>query len=396
MLILFTFLLFATSAFSQQPNQEEKVSEMFDIQKMPSFPGGQEALDKFLADNLYYTPAAYEQNLQGTVALSFVVEKDGSLTNFKVLKDIGGGLGEIAASVIRSSPKWVPGEANGNLVRVKFTLPVRYRLGITKVKNEPIPSQKDKASPPPKSPVESEPVNPANSEEKVYNTFDIQKMPGFPGGETALQKFLTDSLYYTPQALEENIQGTAAINFVVRTDGSLTDIKILKDPGRGLGKAAVEVVKTSPKWIPGEANGQPVSVTYTLPVRFRINDNVRVKYPAVGDKPAYIEVVDFKVYETTEVEQLPAFPGGEKAMNMFIKDNLNYTKEGKEQAKQYAPMYEFTVEKDGSIKNIRVLKDPGYGMGSEGVRLLKAMPKWSPGMKNGKPVRVNYRFELKS
>jgi protein TonB len=107
---------------------EEKTYEMFDIQKPPSFPGGEKELLKYLSENIKYPPLARENNIQGTVALTFVVGKNGQVSDVQILKDIGGGCGKEAVRVVQSMPKWIPGEANGNPVKVRFTLPVRFRL----------------------------------------------------------------------------------------------------------------------------------------------------------------------------------------------------------------------------------------------------------------------------
>jgi protein TonB len=107
---------------------EDKTYEMFDIQKPPMFPGGEKELLKFLSENIKYPPLARENNIQGTVALTFVVGKSGQVTDIQIVKDIGGGCGKEAVRVVQSMPKWNPGEANGNPVKVRFTLPVRFRL----------------------------------------------------------------------------------------------------------------------------------------------------------------------------------------------------------------------------------------------------------------------------
>ena len=107
---------------------EEKTYEMFDIQKPPSFPGGEGELLKYLAENIKYPPLARENNIQGVVALTFVVGKDGKVREVKIVKDIGGGCGKEAVRVVETMPKWLPGEANGNPVKVRFTLPVRFKL----------------------------------------------------------------------------------------------------------------------------------------------------------------------------------------------------------------------------------------------------------------------------
>ena len=107
---------------------EEKTYELFDIQKQPTFPGGEAALMQYLADKIEYPPMARENNIQGVVPISFVVNKDGSVSQVQVLRDIGGGCGKEAARVVGTMPKWTPGEANGHKVKVRYTLPVRFVL----------------------------------------------------------------------------------------------------------------------------------------------------------------------------------------------------------------------------------------------------------------------------
>ena len=104
----------------------------------------------------------------------------------------------------------------------------------------------------------------------TYSPVDVQKMPSFPGGDGELMKFLRDNISYPMLAKENNIQGTAAIQFVVGKDGQIKEVMVLRDPGGGCGKEAVRVVGLMPKWTPGEANGVPVRVRFTLPVRFKL------------------------------------------------------------------------------------------------------------------------------
>jgi protein TonB len=102
--------------------------ELFDVQKLPYFPGGERELLKFLSENIQYPALARENGIEGTVAISFVINKDGSISDISILKDVGGGCGKEAVRVIKTMPHWSPGEANGHLVKVRFTLPVRFKL----------------------------------------------------------------------------------------------------------------------------------------------------------------------------------------------------------------------------------------------------------------------------
>lgn len=112
----------------QAKEPEEPTYAIFDLHKPPTFPGGERELLKYLAENIKYPALARENNIQGTVALQFVIGKDGSVSNVEVLKDPGGGCGKEAIRVVQSMPNWSPGEANGHAVKVRFTLPVRFKL----------------------------------------------------------------------------------------------------------------------------------------------------------------------------------------------------------------------------------------------------------------------------
>jgi TonB family protein len=98
------------------------------VELMPGFDGGEEALYKWLGENIKYPQEAKETGIMGTVIVTFVVEKDGSLTGFHVLKDIGGGCSKEALRVVKAMPKWIPGKQNGVPVRVQFNLPIRFTL----------------------------------------------------------------------------------------------------------------------------------------------------------------------------------------------------------------------------------------------------------------------------
>jgi protein TonB len=116
-----------TSVIPTTPPPDDPV-ELFDVQKLPSFPGGEQELLKYLASNIKYPDLAREMGIEGVVAISFVINKNGSIGDIQVLKDIGGGCSKEAVRVIKSMPNWMPGEANGHTVRVHLTLPVRFKL----------------------------------------------------------------------------------------------------------------------------------------------------------------------------------------------------------------------------------------------------------------------------
>ncbi|MDP2422961.1 MAG: energy transducer TonB [Bacteroidales bacterium] len=98
------------------------------VEVSPSFPGGEADRIRFLQENIRYPQMARESGIQGTVYVQFVVERDGSVTDVKVLRGIGGGCDEEAIRVIKAMPKWNPGKQRNRPVRVQFTMPIRFTL----------------------------------------------------------------------------------------------------------------------------------------------------------------------------------------------------------------------------------------------------------------------------
>lgn len=98
------------------------------VEEYPSFPGGEEALYKYLGESIQYPDVARDNNITGTVIIRFVVEKDGSITKAAVAREIGGGCGKEALRVVNAMPKWKPGKQSGRAVRTEFTLPVQFQL----------------------------------------------------------------------------------------------------------------------------------------------------------------------------------------------------------------------------------------------------------------------------
>ena len=107
---------------------EEDNTAFITVEVQPSFMGGNSEMYKFLGKNLKYPTAAQRANIQGKVFLSFIVEKDGSITDIETMKGIGFGCDEEAMRIVKLMPKWIAGKQNGRNVRVKFTIPVFFRL----------------------------------------------------------------------------------------------------------------------------------------------------------------------------------------------------------------------------------------------------------------------------
>jgi protein TonB len=112
-----------------EPPKHEEESKVFDVvEQIPSFPGGQGALLEYLASHVKYPVVAQENGVQGRVVVSFVVERDGSITDVRVVRSVDPSLDREAQRVVSSMPRWTPGKQNGSAVRVKYNVPVSFRL----------------------------------------------------------------------------------------------------------------------------------------------------------------------------------------------------------------------------------------------------------------------------
>jgi len=150
MMKLFLFLSFCLVAMllafaEKQDSQQEQISSMamttradsvvsenekvYDVvEQMPSFPGGPSALFDYLSNTVRYPPAAMKKGIQGRVICTFVVEGDGSISDVKVTKSVDESLDREAVRVLRVMPRWIPGRQDGKPVRVKYTVPMAFRL----------------------------------------------------------------------------------------------------------------------------------------------------------------------------------------------------------------------------------------------------------------------------
>ena len=107
------------------------------VENQPQFPGGEDAMKQFLRENINYPQIAKESGIQGTVYVNFIVEPNGSLTNIKVRRGIGGGCDEESIRVVKMMPRWEPGTQRGKPVRVSYNIPIKYTLQTKSGKKKP-------------------------------------------------------------------------------------------------------------------------------------------------------------------------------------------------------------------------------------------------------------------
>lgn len=116
-------------ATPEPPKQEAEQNKVFDVvEQQPQYPGGMGALNQWLASNIKYPVMAAENGIEGRVVVQFVVERDGSVSGVHVVRGVDPSLDKEATRVVSAMPKWIPGKQNGSAVRVKYTVPVTFRL----------------------------------------------------------------------------------------------------------------------------------------------------------------------------------------------------------------------------------------------------------------------------
>lgn len=235
--IIFTLAVLCVIPFAKAEKQEEEPKLLNCVEQMPQFPGGESALMKFASANITYPPNAKAKGIEGRVMIQFVVKKNGKIGEIKVARGVDPELDKEAVRVVRLFPAFTPGKMNGEAANCWYTLPINFK--IPKKKNPDVFA------------------NP-------------EQMPVFPGGESALMKFISANIIYPPNAKANGIEGRVIIQFLIKKDGKIGEIKVTRGVDLELDKEAVRIVRLLPAFIPGKMNGEPVDVWYTIPVNFKL------------------------------------------------------------------------------------------------------------------------------
>jgi len=300
-LLMGMLLLPSATLFAQKDTTTEK--PLYKAEQMPEYPGGDEALIKFIRENLKYPASAAQAGVEGRVTVRFVVDKKGNVTDATVIRGLNQACDDEAMRIINLMPRWKPGKQDGEKVAVYFVLPIVYKLQ----KSEPLlyvdgflqpySFMKDTAKLKP-SDIKSmnvlkEAEALAKYGEKGKNgaiiietlsraakidsairfdvpLYGVEVMPQFPGGENALLDFVKNNLRYPTHDAEQGIQGRTTIRFIINKAGKVTNITVIKGLSPGCDAEAVRVVRLMPTWKPGTQNGQPVCVYYTLPMVYKL------------------------------------------------------------------------------------------------------------------------------
>lgn len=377
--------------------QEEEVFRV--VEEMPEFPGCEESNSKsarmrcsrkkltdYIKDNLEYPQIAKENGVEGTTVVSFIVNKDGTFADVKVLRDVGGGCGEAALAVVNKMQadglQWNPGKQRGVPVRVLFNLPVVFRLPKDAIVEDVVFEEmvaEDVAID-----VDMEVPEPRLMQERPVRTMAEAPPPPPPVEEVYIpeEALLTEEVVEVEAPIAEEPPPPAVEEKVYIPEDALNmeeEIELPPPP------PMEEITDGTPQpvWEAAPPPPPPPAPQVTKEI-FRI-------------------VEDMPRFRNADCEALVAKQERKECaqgkMLEYVYSNLQYPSIAKENKVEGTVVVSFVVEKNGTVTDIRVLRDIGAGCGDETVRIVQSMndngPSWITGKQRGRPVRVMYNLPVK-
>ncbi len=222
------------------------------VTKMPQFPGGEKEMMNFIIQNVRYPSQAKTDNISGKVIVNFVVSRTGKIEKAKVVKGVHPDLDAEALRVIGLMPDWVPGKHKGKDVDVSYTLPIQFTFDGEKLKGVKL-------------------VTYGDTQKRKAPIFSVvEEMPQFQGGAAELMKFISNNVKYPAAATADKAQGTVVMNFVIKSDGKVENVKVFRSVHPALDAEAIRVIGLMPDWTPGRQGGKPVDVSFTIPIQFKL------------------------------------------------------------------------------------------------------------------------------
>jgi TonB family protein len=210
----------------------------------------------------------------------------------------------------------------------------------------------------------------------VYQMAEV--LPNYPGGVSAMMKYLTINMKYPQEAVKKHIEGRVIVQFVVDKDGTVRNANVVRSIPE-LDKEAIRIVEAMPKWRPGKQDGKNVKVGFTLPITFKLDGN-KHEVALTETSP--------KAYDV--VEEQPCFMGGQHKMFEYFASHLKYPAAAQKDKMQGKVIIQFVVGKDGDISSARVVRSIREDLDNEALRVINSMPRWQPGKMEGKNVAVKF------
>ena len=258
------FFSLTTHAQKRKMPPRPTANTVYDSVQQPAVPlGGTERYAQFLATHQKYPTTAMQKGIQGTVKVSFVVEKTGTVNEVKVETPVAPELDAEGIRLIKSGPKWTPAKHRNQVVRQRVVVPVSFVLspGSTVTVGGPARER-------PITTAAADIAASANPDRPAVVAPDRPTQP--VGGNQTFFDWIEKNQKYPDLARKRKIQGKVMVEFLVQRDGSLTDARVIKKMGSGLDEEALRLIKTAPKWEPAMFQGKPMKQKMVLPVLFQL------------------------------------------------------------------------------------------------------------------------------
>ena len=346
-----------------QSQKSEENTPYIMVEKMPTFQGGDlNVFRNWVQSKIQYPKEAMDKGINGRVVCSFVVEKDGSLTEFDVLQSPDKSLADEVVRILKTSPKWEPGEQRGEKVRVKYMVPIVFSIGNKNVADANVHGR----------------VIDAKTKKQVPNVAVLIK-------EKSIGVFADESGQYIIKGQPEGIY--TLIASAVGYKSAEKSVSIAPDKNVEVNfeleenVVSLNEVTVSSDTKVAEANAKAAAAKVQEAANAQVAAEAKVAED--GDMP-YVKV-----------EKMPTFMGGD--LNVFrnwVQSKIQYPKEAMDKGIKGRVVCSFVVEKDGLLTEFDVLQSPDKSLGDEVVRILKTSPKWEPGEQRGEKVRVKYTVPI--
>ena len=293
---------------------------------------------------------ATEKGVPDKILVRLVFNQEGELAEVKVLEGVDAATDAEAVRVMKNIPRSVSEKLKGDTIAMAFTVPVKFSVAPLK-----------------------EGMRQSGSGANVPRLEDY-RYPEFPGGETAFIRFLQENMRYPQEAREKGIEGKVIVKFAVDDEtGEILNPRVIRSVHPALDAEALRLVKAMPRWMWA---GDPSKK------KLRSVETVRAIEFKLGGKNTS------QVYDM--VKDAPEFPGGTKAMMEYLKTNMRYPQIAKENGIQGRVILQFVVDETGKVTDPKILRGVDPALDLEAIRLVEAMPQWTPGKQDGKAVAVRY------
>ncbi len=382
---LISLLFFLQQVSAQKINLKTEIKGDTTIllfaEQMPEFPGGNDELSKFLANNIKYPKIAQNNGIEGRCILTFVVCDDGKICKIEsVGKKLGWGMEEEAIRVIEAMPAWNPGRQNGKPVFVKFTLPIRYQLLDHVI-------------------IDTLYYNKAWKKSSKDSASFIRII------KPTMNQFAVSDYYYPSMKIQ--MTGTYS---TINDDKEIENgtFQYFSDSGYKTSEGVFIEGKKEGLWKYFFDNG---SVWYTKTFRKDKQDGDCFTYYPNGSKRRMEKFDNGNLKkgicytregkDTTyfPMEEMPEYPGGEEALTKFLSRTIQYPPDARENGVEGRVLIQFIVDVNGKLEEVEIMSSPHYTLSTETLRVIFLMPRWKPGRQEGVPVQVKFtlpvRFQLK-